>query len=98
MESQPQNPEFRNNLENFHPCKFQFNQINISGMRFEEFQDGCYCGHLGYRSERILAILKLPLAPMPQTNFQFNWTYGMRRFRGGGGLGGPDPPPPPHTH
>ena len=20
MESQPQNPEFRNNLENFHPC------------------------------------------------------------------------------
>ena len=21
MESQPQNPEFRNNTENFHPCK-----------------------------------------------------------------------------
>ena len=21
MESQPQNPEFRNNPENFHPCK-----------------------------------------------------------------------------
>ena len=21
MESQPQNPEFRNNLENFHPCR-----------------------------------------------------------------------------
>ena len=26
MESQPQNPEFRNNPENFHPCKFH-NQI-----------------------------------------------------------------------
>ena len=24
MESQPQNPEFRNNPENFHPC---FNQV-----------------------------------------------------------------------
>ena len=23
MESQPQNPEFRNNLENFHPCKWR---------------------------------------------------------------------------
>ena len=23
MESQPQNPEFRNNPENFHPCKNQ---------------------------------------------------------------------------
>ena len=23
MESQPQNPEFRINLENFHPCGFQ---------------------------------------------------------------------------
>ena len=22
MESQPQNPEFRNNPENFHPCKY----------------------------------------------------------------------------
>ena len=22
MESQPQNPEFRNNTENFHPCEF----------------------------------------------------------------------------
>ena len=22
MESQPQNPEFRNNPENFHPCEF----------------------------------------------------------------------------
>ena len=33
MESQPQNPEFRNNPENFHPCKFQFNQINRPGVR-----------------------------------------------------------------
>ena len=24
MESQPQNPEFRNNPENFHPCKSHF--------------------------------------------------------------------------
>ena len=24
MESQPQNPEFRNNLENLHPCRYQY--------------------------------------------------------------------------
>ena len=26
MESQPQNPEFRNNPENFHPCKYDKDQ------------------------------------------------------------------------
>ena len=30
MESQPQNPEFRNNPENFHPCHSQC-QLSISG-------------------------------------------------------------------
>ena len=25
MESQPQNPEFRNNPENFHPCPYKLN-------------------------------------------------------------------------
>ena len=28
MESQPQNPEFRNNPENFHPCGSKFNGIS----------------------------------------------------------------------
>ena len=28
MESQPQNPEFRNNPENFHPC-VHFDTVNI---------------------------------------------------------------------
>ena len=27
MESQPQNPEFRNNLENFHPCICYYRQL-----------------------------------------------------------------------
>ena len=27
MESQPQNPEFRNNPENFHPCQKLFHNI-----------------------------------------------------------------------
>ena len=27
MESQPQNPEFRNNPENFHPCESKFNPV-----------------------------------------------------------------------
>ena len=32
MESQPQNPEFRNNPENFHPCilKMQFHQNSFT--------------------------------------------------------------------
>ena len=29
MESQPQNPEYRNNPENFHPCKHQFDCLVI---------------------------------------------------------------------
>ena len=29
MESQPQNPEFRNNPENFHPCRLGYRQIPI---------------------------------------------------------------------
>ena len=27
MESQPQNPEFRNNLENFHPCVYKLESM-----------------------------------------------------------------------
>ena len=34
-------------------------------MSFEEFQDGCHGGHLGYRIGTILAILNLCVAPMP---------------------------------
>ena len=30
MESQPQNPEFRNNLENFHPCDKHHNLFFLS--------------------------------------------------------------------
>ena len=29
MESQPQNPEFRINPENFHPCTFLISQLNL---------------------------------------------------------------------
>ena len=31
MESQPQNPEFRNNPENFHPCKYIKNNEELRG-------------------------------------------------------------------
>ena len=29
MESQPQNPEFRNNPENFHPCLKKLKDFNV---------------------------------------------------------------------
>ena len=45
-------------------------------MLFEEFQDGRYGGHLGYRKGTILAILNLHVATMPPIKFQLNPTYG----------------------
>ena len=44
-------------------------------MSFEEFQDGCHGGYLGYRNNMILAILNLQAATMPTTKFQLNPTY-----------------------
>ena len=44
-------------------------------MSFEEFLDGC--GHLGYRTETILAILNLCVTVMPSTKFQLNRTEGL---------------------
>ena len=48
----------------------------LEEMSFEEFQDGCHGGHLGYQDETILAILNLHVATMPSTKFQLNRTYG----------------------
>ena len=42
-------------------------------MFFEDFQDGCHGGHLGYRKGTILAIFHV--ATMPPTKFQLNQTY-----------------------
>ena len=36
MESQPQNPEFRNNPENFHPCTIGFNRMTSA------LSEACY--------------------------------------------------------
>ena len=44
-------------------------------MFFEEFQDGCYAGHLDYQNGTILASLNRHVAPMPPTNFQLSWPY-----------------------
>ena len=44
-------------------------------------------GHLGYRNQRILAILNLYVTPMPSTKFQLNLTYdlegdvGLKNFK-----------------
>ena len=50
-------------------------------MSFEEFQDGCCCGHLGYRNRMILAILNLCITVMPPIKFWLNPTYSF-----GGGV------------
>ena len=39
MESQPQNPEFRNNPENFHPCSQGPNE-DVENLDFQYFAQG----------------------------------------------------------
>ena len=46
-------------------------------MSFEEFQNGRYSDHLGYRNGMVLAILNLYKAPMPPIKFRLNLTYGL---------------------
>ena len=46
-------------------------------MSFEEFQDSCYGGYLGYQNGMILAILNLCVALMPPIKFWLNLTYGL---------------------
>ena len=41
MESQPQNPEFRNNPENFHPCGPRGDKTCLQGLRTTEAQTNC---------------------------------------------------------
>ena len=54
------------------PIKFWLNlTYGLEEMSFEEFQNGCHGGHLGYRNGTILAILNLYNAPMPQSNLRF---------------------------
>ena len=61
------------------PIKFQGSiQLTVwEVMLFEEFQDGCHGGHLGYCNGMILAILNLYVAPMPPIKFWLNPTYGL---------------------
>ena len=49
----------------------------LEEMSFEEFQDGCCGGHLGYWNETILAILNLCVTAMPPIKFWLNLTYGL---------------------
>ena len=48
MESQPQNPEFRNNPENFHPCLLSLNPLangedSDEMMPYAVFHQGLCC-------------------------------------------------------
>ena len=48
----------------------------LEQMWFEDFQDGCHGGYLGYQNQTIFAILTLQAAPMPFTKFLLHPTYG----------------------
>ena len=47
MESQPQNPEFRNNPENFHPCIKRETKVLISVLSLYDAHSDqhLYCSH-----------------------------------------------------
>ena len=63
MESQPQNPEFRINPENFHPCSISSIQNMVQKeISLDEFQDGSRESYLGYWNRMILAVLNLGVA------------------------------------
>ena len=46
-------------------------------MLFEEFQDVCHGGHLGYGNTKTLTILNLYKTPMPTIKVQLNPIYGL---------------------
>ena len=53
MESQPQNPEFRNNPENFHPCK-----LEILKFFYHQFQGKLDLTDTLYHSTRRIKLTK----------------------------------------
>ena len=58
----------------FHQVSAQSDRV-WNEMLFEEFQDGCHGGHLGYWNGTILAILNLHVPTMLSTKFQLNPIY-----------------------
>ena len=61
------------------PSNFDSVRLTVlEEMSFNEFQDGRYGGHLGYRNGTTLAILNFYIAPMPSIKFRLNPTYGLR--------------------
>ena len=49
MESQPQNPEFRINPENFHPCYLCFQEIRFP-LAYKPLYDGHYLNYKEFKS------------------------------------------------
>ena len=64
MESQPQNPEFRINPENFHPCRSSFTLLTIQSLPFT---------HLSMVSEDLGSTQKMSISS-PLDPF---WTNGI---------------------
>ena len=60
------------------PTKFDsIRPIVLEETSFEELQDGCHGGHLGYLNGRILAILNLCATVMLPIKFWLNPIYGL---------------------
>ena len=49
-------------------------------MPFEKNQNSCHGSQIGYQNRMIQAILNVHVAPIPQTKFRFNLTWGWEKM------------------
>ena len=62
MESQPQNPEFRNNPETFHPCIWEESlSIFYSAMNVSSFHNNTSCTHY-FQIIFVRGFIEIPIA------------------------------------
>ena len=77
MESQSQNPEFRNNPENFHPCVFTLYRFNnymgvqwLSGRVIDTRPKGC-----GFQPHQHHCVVSLSKTHLRQSDNHIHWFW-----------------------
>ena len=78
MESQPQNPEFRNNLGNSHPCKYAIQNYKLTLQKkygVQNMANSAFWGWLSMESQ--------PQNPEFRNNLEnfHPWKYGIQNYK-----------------
>ena len=75
MESQPQNPEFRINPENFHPCPL-WDTIYINGYKIKSLKLQLYTVYIHFIvTVKIFGSCMLPFLHKRPFNFAISWAF-----------------------